>query len=148
MHIASSKLQENILFKELGILKNSDKIPYCQAIFMRSYRNGKLPIKKILERCPTKIKERLRGQDQVKQSVTTSLVVTVAISLVVTAATSSEPGETDYGYKYTTHDRPVGQSMLNCSASNISDMATILCCRGLIHSQKHQKTFSNIFLLM
>ena len=32
------------IFKELGILKNSDKITYCQAVFMRQYRNKKLPI--------------------------------------------------------------------------------------------------------
>ena len=32
------------LFKSLGILKNSDKIVYNQAIFMRQYRNKKLPV--------------------------------------------------------------------------------------------------------
>ena len=42
------------------------------------------------------------------------------------ANAGSAPGEIDYGYKYTIHNRPVGQSMPNCSARNISSMATIL----------------------
>ena len=58
------------IFKELGILKNADKITYCQAIFMHQYKNKKLPeqtrnndynfqnkpaIKKYLEKFPTKV---------------------------------------------------------------------------------------------
>ena len=31
------------LLKELGILKNADKITYCQAVFMHQYKNKKLP---------------------------------------------------------------------------------------------------------
>ena len=32
------------LFKELSILKFTDKLSYCRAIFMHKYRNEKLPI--------------------------------------------------------------------------------------------------------
>ena len=31
------------IFKKLGILKNADKITYCQAVFMHQYKNKKLP---------------------------------------------------------------------------------------------------------
>ena len=31
------------LFKELGILKFTDKLSYCQSVFMHKYRHGKLP---------------------------------------------------------------------------------------------------------
>ena len=31
------------IFKELGILKFTDKLSYCQSVFMHKYRHGKLP---------------------------------------------------------------------------------------------------------
>ena len=40
-------------------------------------------------------------------------------------------GETDYGYKQTIHNRPVGQSMPNCSSRNIFHAATILCYKTI-----------------
>ena len=36
-----------------------------------------------------------------------------------TVAACSATGEIDYGYIYTIHNRPVGQSMPSCSARNI-----------------------------
>ena len=49
-----------------------------------------------------------------------------AMTVERTVAAWTAPGEIDYGYKYTIHNRLVGQSLHNCSAVNISNIATIL----------------------
>ena len=41
--LKSFKAHTKPLLKNLGILKLSDKISYCQSLFMHQYRNNKLP---------------------------------------------------------------------------------------------------------
>ena len=41
--LKSFKAHTEPLFKNLGILKLSDKLSYCQSLFMHKYRNNKLP---------------------------------------------------------------------------------------------------------
>ena len=78
----------------------------------KSLSNGQASLHGIVSLAAEKLFKKLGkvlriGREASLGKVVCSLVVTVTTSLVVTVANNSEPGETDYGYKYTIHDRPV-----------------------------------------